>query len=181
MAHLPTSAAPNVTRSSYSITIPIFRSKRTEEGVLIAHGNHSSGYTLYIKDNYLFYEYNFVGTVFKIQSSMEVPVGYSTIRFEFIRELFIQGTGKLYIDGQLAGTLYMPRTLPFVISVEGMDIGRDQLTPVSPNYPVPEFPFRGHIEKVVIELDDDQEYSKFFKKEKREPIHININGTIIIL
>ncbi|MFF2450719.1 sulfatase-like hydrolase/transferase [Neobacillus sp. NPDC058068] len=181
MAHLPSSAAPKVTLSSYSITVPIFRSNRTEEGVLIAHGNHSSGYTFYIKDNYLLYEYNYVGTVYKIQSNVEVPVGYSTIRFEFIREIFSQGTGKLYIDGQQVGTLYMPRTLPFVISVEGMDIGRDQLTPVSPSYPVPEFPFSGHVEKVVIELHDDQEYSKFLKQEKREPIYININGTIIFL
>ncbi|MFJ5714061.1 sulfatase-like hydrolase/transferase [Neobacillus sp. NPDC093127] len=181
MAHLPSTAAPKVTLSSYSITVPIFRSNRKEEGVLIAHGNHSSGYTFYIKDNYLFYEYNYVGTVYKIQSNVEVPVGYSTIRFEFIRKIFSEGTGKLYIDGQQVGTLYMPRTLPFVISVEGMDIGRDQLTSVSPNYPVPEYPFSGHIERVIIELDDDQEYSKFLKKEKREPIYININGTIIFL
>ncbi|WP_312472098.1 arylsulfatase [Neobacillus sp.] len=180
MAHLPTSAAPNITLSSYSITIPIFRSNRTVEGVLMAHGSHSSGYTIYIKDNYLVYEYNFVGTVYKLQSSVEVPIGFSTIQFEFKREMFIQGTGKLYINGQQVGALYMPRTLPFVLSVEGLDIGRDQLTPVSPNYPVPEFSFSGHIEKVVLELDSQRDRN-YLKKEKREPIYININGTIIIL
>lgn len=119
--------------------------------------------------------------LYKIQSSVEVPVGHSTIRFEFKREMILQGTGKLYIDGQLVGTLYMPRTLPFVISVEGLDIGRDRLTAVSPNYPLPEFPFGGRIEKAVIELHDDYEYSKFFKKEKRDPIYINIDGSISYL
>jgi arylsulfatase len=178
MAHLPTSAAPKVTLSSYSITVPIFRLKRTAEGVLIAHGSHSSGYTLYIKDNYLFYEYNYVGTVYKIQSSVEVPIGYSTIRFEFNRELLIKGTGKLYINGQQVGTVYMPRTLPFVISVEGLDIGRDRLTYVSSNYPVPEFPFTGQIERAVIEIYDDQRYSKYLKKKNRDLIYININGTV---
>lgn len=181
MAHLPTSAAPNVTRSSYSITVPIFRANRTAEGVLIAHGNHSSGYTLYIKDNHLFYEYNYVGTFYKVQSSVEVPVGYSTIKFEFKREMLIQGTGILSINGQQVGTLYMPRTLPFVISVEGVDIGRDRLSSVSPNYPVPEFPFSGQIERVVIELHSDQEDSRVFKKKERDFISININGTMIYL
>jgi arylsulfatase len=174
MAHLPTSAAPKVTLSSYSMTIPIFRADRTEEGVLIAHGNHSSGYTLYIKDNYLFYEYNYVGTIYQIQSSVEVPVGYSTIRFDFKKEKFIQGTGILSINGQQVGTIFMPRTLPFVISVEGMDIGRDRLTSVSANYSVPEFPFSGQLEKVIIELHDNRPDSK-------NPIYININGRIIII
>lgn len=179
MAHLPSSTAPKVTFSSYSITVPTFRSSRTTEGVLIAHGSYSSGYTIYIKDNYLFYEYNYVGTVYKIQSSAQVPVGYSTIRFEFKKELLNQGTGILYINDQQVGTLYMPRTLPFLISAEGLDIGRDRLTAVSSNYPVPEFPFSGQIERVVIELHDDQEYSQFFKQNKRDSIHININGKII--
>jgi arylsulfatase len=71
----------------------------------------------------------------------------------------------------------MPRTLPFVISVEGMDIGRDRLTSVSANYPVPEFPFSGQIEKVIIELHDNRPDSMFFKN----PIYININGRIIII
>ena len=91
MAHLPSTAAPPLTMSSYSITIPIFRLSHEEEGVLIAHGNHSSGYTLYIKDHYLMYEYNSVGKVYKLRSSIEVPIGFSTICFEFTRKLFSGG------------------------------------------------------------------------------------------
>ncbi len=75
----------------------------------------------------------------------------------------------------------MPRTLPFVLSVEGLDIGRDRLTSVSTNYPVQEFPFSGQIEKAVIELYDDHEVSMFFKKKKRDSICINMNGTILYL
>jgi arylsulfatase len=174
MAHLPTSAAPKINLSSYSITIPIFRSSRSTEGVLLAHGNHSSGYTLYIKNNFLFYEYNYVGTVYKMKSSFKVPDGYSIIRFEFKREGITKGTGKLFIDGQWAGSLFMPRTLPFVLSVEGLDIGRDRLTPVSSNYPLPGFPFSGQIEKVVIKIHENP----FFK---RDSICININGKTVYL
>ncbi len=173
MAHLPSTAAPPLTMSSYSITIPIFRLSHEEEGVLIAHGNHSSGYTLYIKDHYLMYEYNFVGIVYKLRSSIEVPIGFSTIRFEFTRKLFSGGMGCLYMDHQLVGTVEMAKTLPFVISVEGLDIGRDRLTPVSPNYPVPEFPFTGQIKYAEIKLLKEERTTKSYA-----PIYINVNGRI---
>jgi arylsulfatase A-like enzyme len=174
MAHLPSSAAPKINLTSYSITVPIFRSNQTAEGVLIAHGNHSSGYTLYIKNNNLFYEYNYVGTIYKIKSSLEVPAGYSMIRFEFRRELFIQGTGKLFINGRQVGAIFMPRTLPFVLSVEGLDVGRDRLSPVSSNYAVKEFPFSGQIEKVVIEIYEELSF-------KKDSIRITVNGTTLYL
>ncbi|MED1202770.1 arylsulfatase [Heyndrickxia acidicola] len=176
MAHLPTTAAPSINHSSYSITISIFRSDPSEEGVLLAHGSHSSGYTFYIKDNYLIYEYNYAGTVYKIQSSIQMPIGFSIVRFDFKAEGFIRGTGKLSINEDEAGALYMDPTLPFMISSEGLDIGRDRLTAVSANYPVKEFPFSGHIFKAVIELYDAQVKRKILKKRKRDSIHIRING-----
>jgi arylsulfatase len=109
-----------------------------------------------------------------MKSSFKVPDGYSIIRFEFKREGITKGTGKLFIDGQWAGSLFMPRTLPFVLSVEGLDIGRDRLTPVSSNYPLPGFPFSGQIEKVVIKIHENP----FFK---RDSICININGKTVYL
>jgi arylsulfatase len=181
MAHLPSSAAPSLTLSSYSITIPIFRLTKGEEGVLIAHGNHSSGYTLYIKDSYLIYEYNYVGTVYKVQSLVEVPIGLSIIRFEFRRQMFTKGIGIMYINNQLVGAVDMARTLPFVISVEGLDIGRDRLTPVSRNYPIPEFPFTGQIKQVDIILLDENVPIKPWPHQDKEPIYINLNGKLMLL
>ncbi|KMY56308.1 arylsulfatase [Bacillus sp. FJAT-27231] len=180
MAHLPSGAAPRMTLTSYSITIPILRLNTTEEGVLIAYGSHSSGYTLYIKDNYLIYEYNYVGTVYKVRSSIEVPIGFSVIRFEFKRKKLIQGIGKLYINNELAGIVHLERTLPFVLSIEGLDIGRDRLTPVSPHYPVPEFPFTGQIKQVDIELLDAPVKSQSSHCGGKQPIYIQLNGSIIL-
>ncbi|MFE5320693.1 arylsulfatase [Paenibacillus sp. NPDC056579] len=172
MAHLPTTAAPYINRSSYSITIPIFRSHVSAKGILIAHGNRSSGYTLYIKNNSLFCEYNDAGTVYKTQSSAGVPLGYSTIQFIFKRRGILQGVGKLFINGQDVGTVDMPRTLPFVLSVEGLDVGRDRLTPVSPRYPTPEFPFNGLIEKAVVDICEPP----LSIMHQRDSIYISING-----
>lgn len=184
MAHLPAGAAPIMIRTSYSITIPIFRWNSSCEGVLIAYGDRSSGYTLYIKNNYLIYEYNYVGTVYKIQSATEVPNGYVNLKFKFKKIGFNQGAGMLYINDQQVGIGYIPKTLPFLLSHEGLDIGRDRLAPVSTNYPAPEFPFSGQIEKVIVELRENKTGSIMFsecKKAEKESIYINVNGTIIFL
>ncbi|UNL83280.1 arylsulfatase [Priestia koreensis] len=177
MAHLPTAAAPKITLASYSITIPIFRSTSADQGVLLAHGNFSSGYTIYIKDNYVFYEYDYVGTVYQLKSSKPVPVGASVVSFEFRRELLMKGRGKLYVNDEEVGTLFMPRTLPFTISVEGMDVGQDRLTPVSKHYPTPHFPFTGKIEKAVIKILE----APFSKTPPAQSIRVQVNETVFYL
>ncbi|WP_301169664.1 arylsulfatase [Brevibacillus nitrificans] len=156
MAHLSDSASPPVMNRSYTITVPIDRSSKTDEGVIVALGNHESGYTLYIKDNRLVYEYNAATAVYKIQSSVEVPTGKSTLRFEFQKTGPYAGTGILSINDKKVGEGSIAKTIPYKISFEGMDIGRDTLYPVSANYSdKDEFPFTGKIEKVVFDLKND--------------------------
>ncbi len=59
MTHLSEAASPFIINRNYSITVPIDRKSSADEGVLVALGSYESGYTLYIKNNKLFYEYNF--------------------------------------------------------------------------------------------------------------------------
>ncbi|RBP95844.1 arylsulfatase [Cytobacillus firmus] len=149
-------AAPPIYNRSYTITIPIDRPADEKNGVLIAHGNQYSGYTLYIQNSRLIYEYNFVGTLYKIESSMKVPVGVSTVQFEFLKTGLLQGKGTLLINGENAGEVEMPNTLPFLISIEGIDVGRDAYIPVSKNYAgKDDFAFSGKIQKVEFILQND--------------------------
>ncbi len=64
----------------------------------------------------------------------------------------IRGTGTLYIDDMEVGSGYV-ENVSFGISLEGTDIGRDSLTPVTPNYKHRgEFPFTGVIKEVVFDF-----------------------------
>ncbi|MEW9670012.1 arylsulfatase [Ammoniphilus sp. 3BR4] len=155
MSHLSDSASPPIMDRSYTISIPIERSKTSEQGVLIALGSHESGYTLYIKDNKLFYDYNAGTAIYRVESNVEVPRGKAVVRYEFKRTAPNKGVGTLYINDKKVGEASIDQTIPYKTSFEGLDIGRDTLYPVSPNYADrDEFTFTGSIERVVYDLQD---------------------------
>lgn len=157
MSRLTDSAAPLIMNRSYSITIPIERKSVKDDGVLVALGGFESGYTLYIKNNQLFYEYNMGTAVYRIQSNknVKVPIGKSTIRFEFENTGLNKGKGSLYINDQKVGEGQIEQTHQFKIAFEGLDIGKDTLYPVSENYKKNGiFEFKGLIEKVEYHLGE---------------------------
>lgn len=153
MSHLSESATPLVLNRSYEISIPITHAAG-DEGVLLALGNDKSGYTLYIKDNKLVYEYNTGVVRHKIVSENELPTGDLAVQFVFEKTGDHEGQGNLVINGQSTGKAVM-KTLPFKTSFEGLDIGKDLFYPVSPAYAeLGEFAYTGTIGKVVYEFEE---------------------------
>lgn len=157
MTYLTTAATPNTRDRSYAITASVERRNPGDDGVLIAYGGVTSGYVLYVKDNRLVHEYNAAGTVHKLVSEGDLPVGPAELRFEFEKTGPLQGLGRLYVDGKRVGEAPIPRTLGTMISFEGLDVGRDSYTPVTWSYEDRgEFPFAGTLRSVVVELGSDQ-------------------------
>lgn len=153
MSILPEGASPFIINRNYSITVPVKRVSQSDEGVLVALGNYESGYTLYIKNNKLIYEYNIGTKLYRAESNIEVPVGQSIIKFEFTPTGAHKGVGNLFIDEKNVGQVSIDQTHKFKVSFEGLDIGRDTHYPVSPAYKNERtFPFTGELEKVVYEL-----------------------------
>lgn len=154
--HLPNSTAPNIINRSFTITVPIERLNELSEGVLVAHGNSSSGYTFYIHNNQVVFEYNYAGEIYRIESQGQIPVGKSLLRFKFNKTAPNQGVGTIYSNDKKMGKGHIPKMIPNLFSREGLDVGKDGKVPVSPNYPDNNgFPFTGKIEKVIIELMND--------------------------
>lgn len=155
MQHLTAAAAPDTRDRSYTITATVARVDKAVDGVLLAFGGVASGYVLYIKDNHLIHEYNDVGTIYRLVSSEELPVGRATLQFEFRKTGSLKGLGVLKVNGVEVGQAELPHTLPTMISFEGLDVGRDGASPVGKGY-TGEFPFRGILEQVVVELKQDR-------------------------
>jgi len=162
-SHLANGVVAPIAGKKHSITIPIERAEAEDEGILLAHGNEDAGYVLYIRENRLIYEYNFVGTIFRLESETEVPVGASTVRFEFYPKEEVKtpadlypGKARLLIDGEeVAAKRIM--AIPFKVSHEGLTIGADKYGKVSTSYAdMGEFPFTGDFEKITIEIEDVQ-------------------------
>ena len=147
-------AAPKLNNRSYSITVPITRSEKNQDGVLVAMGGVPAGYTLYIKNNRLCYEYNLFGTTYNLKSNREVPTGDSTVRFEFVKTGPFAGTGRLYINDVLSGEVPMPQTVKGKLTSETLDVGLDRYSAVSKDYKN-EFPFKGKLKYVHFDLKND--------------------------
>ncbi|MEW6185575.1 MAG: arylsulfatase [Thermodesulfobacteriota bacterium] len=153
---IPGGIAPQTRNRSYAITALTDIPETGAEGALLAHGGRFGGFCLYVQNNRLVFDYNYLGISHSlITSSKEIPKGPATLRFEFKKTGEHQGQGTLLINGEKVGEGAIERTAPVRHSLsEGMEIGRDSLTPVSETYQCP-FVFTGTLKKVLIDLDGE--------------------------
>ncbi len=77
------------------------------------------------------------------------------IQYEFVPDSKTPGAGgqaTLRINGKTVAEAKIPKTQPFMFSAdEGVDVGRDAETNVSPDYPQGNNAFTGRIIKVTVE------------------------------
>ncbi len=151
--------APPIYKRSHRITADIELPDVKTQGVITATGGSSGGYTLYVKDGRLVYEYNFFNRKrYKITSDQPLPAGKQQVAFEYIQQdgsdLTTGGIGKLFINGKPVGEGKIERVVPARFSVtETMDIGMDLGATVSEDYhALAPFAFTGQIHKVTFEL-----------------------------
>ena len=127
-----------------------------EEGVIVAVGGMTGGFTMFIKDQRLYYDYNFLDGVHYVLSSAPLPRGSTDLRFSFTRTGPFAGTGELYVNGEQVDEVDMPQMHISTYSLaETFDIGRDTGTQVSDSYSDP-FEFSGTLDRVVINLLDEE-------------------------
>jgi arylsulfatase len=149
---------------SYTIEAHVEMPKEGAEGVLIAHGDATSGYSLYVKDGYLVHDLNIGGGHEIVTSDRKVPSGASKLGVRVERLVRDQPPAKgsrtgvseytLLIDGEPAGSAQTKLAFHTLISWSGLDIGRDRGSPVS-HYVAP-FEFTGKLLRVTVVMHDDQ-------------------------
>jgi len=153
MGHLPTDVAPDVRARTYRIEADVSL-RGGEEGVLLAHGDATSGYSLYLKDGRLHHTLNIGGQKTTVSSTEPVPAGATRLGVAARQSAEGPRTFTLLIDGRLAGEVTATTGFVTFVSWSGLDIGLDRSSPVA-DYPAP-FAFTGVLKKVTVTLDDDQ-------------------------
>ncbi|MEL7157364.1 MAG: arylsulfatase, partial [Actinomycetota bacterium] len=166
MGHLPSDVAPDLRSRSYRITAEVEIPADGAEGVLIAHGDATCGYSLFVRDGHLVHDLNIGGTHQLVTSDQPIPTGRAcTLGFTMTRSPgegpFPTGTGTLLIDGEPAGTMTTDQIFWLMISWSGLDVGFDRGTTVA-DYDgtgrhLGPFAFTGTLHKVAVDLDVDQE------------------------
>src|ERR1019366_4991374 len=75
MGHLPTDVAPDVRSRSYTIEAEVSVPEGGAEGVLVAHGDATSGYSLFVQEGRLVHDLNIGGMHQILRSDRPVPAG----------------------------------------------------------------------------------------------------------
>jgi arylsulfatase len=125
-----------------------------EEGVIVAVGGMTGGFTMFIENGRLYYDYNFLDGVYYTLESPKLPTGETEMAFKFTRTGPFAGTGELFVNGDKVDEVEMPQMHISTYSLaETFDVGRDTGTQVSRRYDDP-FIFSGELDRVVIELTE---------------------------
>jgi len=166
MGHLPTEVAPDVRSRSYRIDAHVISGELTE-GVLIAHGDAASGYSLYMQGGHLVHDMNIGGEHVIARSAARVPPGehHLSVRVRRLSDGSQQCGSSglslteftLEVDELPSGSITTQLGFVNLISWIGLDIGCDRGSPVS-HYDSP-FEFTGELIKVTVTMDDDQHLS----------------------
>ncbi|MHC5210272.1 MAG: sulfatase-like hydrolase/transferase [Planctomycetota bacterium] len=126
-----------------------------EQGVIVAVGGMTGGFSMYIKDGQLHFDYNFLDGVHYHLTSEALPKGETHLKFNFIKTKEFGGTGELYVDGIKVDSVHMPMMHIATYSLaETFDVGMDLGTQVDPAYAGSTFEFSGELDRVVVTLTD---------------------------
>jgi len=162
---LPLRYAPGLYGHAYSINAEVEIPTDGAEGVIVADGGILGGFSLFVKDNHLYYEVNVANDHSEqIVSKTPIHAGVQHIRLNvtptqeaaqntsgttssYSRRL-VPGNAKLLVNGVSVGEAQLSS---IYAGGETLDVGSDLGSPVSPEYKSPNR-FTGKINTVTFEL-----------------------------
>ncbi len=164
-ADVPEEGGVRITGRSYKIAAGVEIDSSDAQGVIYAHGGVAGGHSLYVKDGRLRYAFNWVGThIQDVVADRGITPGEHVYAAEFTMTGknedpampgFV-GTLSLYIDDNEVGSAEIV-TQPgvFCLVGDGICVGRDSASPVTPDYKAP-FRFTGGaIDKVIVDVSGE--------------------------
>jgi len=159
MTGISENAFINIKGRNYSITSEVVLDDGNTNGVIISQAGRFGGWVLYMKDGKVKHDYNFFGVDHtNIAADHALAAGKHEIKYEFIVDGPKPGSGgkgMLYVDGQKVAEGKIPKMQPFIYSAdEGVDVGVDNETNVSNDYPERENKFTGKIKKVTVAIGE---------------------------
>jgi arylsulfatase A-like enzyme len=148
----PNSLAPRLANKSFVISAFV-KHQQGCEGTLMAAGDNMGGYALFIKNNRLVFDLNYLAEKhFHQESEVTLPDGDLTLGFEFITTRPNQGVGRLLINGTPSGNVTI-KGYP-LFSGGKFAVGRYALSPITREMDAQNhFAYTGAIERVEIDME----------------------------
>jgi len=171
MGRLTESSILNLHNKSYAITADLVIPKEGAEGVIIAMGGLTGGWSLYAKEGRLKHCYNFLGlNEYVAEGRTKLPEGRHQVRMEFAYKGGGPAKGgkvSLFVDGKPDGEGHVDQTEPGLFSAdETCDVGTENGAPVTKDYSRREF--TGTVNWVELAVGDDaKDADHYLKPEER--------------
>ena len=154
-AYIPSDGCPDLKNVSYEITAELTRADG-DDGTLLACGDVASGFSLFIQDGRLVWDYNMAWDHYVAETPEALPTGPITVTAAFERTGSYAGTGRLMVNGEEAASVDMPVTHNTHIHAVGISVGFTRAPSPSPRT-AGQFPFTGTLSRLVIDVADDRE------------------------
>lgn len=164
-ASVPEQSAVSIPGRSYTIAAGV-QAGPDAEGVVFAHGGVAGGHSLYVQDHRVVYAFNWLGTSLQvITADRDLDPGEHVITAEFTATgrnadpamPGARGTLALYVDGDVVGRDEIVTQPGLFCAVgDGLCVGRDDASPVTPAYTAPYRFTGGTIDKVVVDVSGDR-------------------------
>ena len=169
MTGIPSSAAPNLLNTSYTITADIDVPPGGADGNIVSEGGRFGGYGLYLVKGKPAFTWNLLDLK-RVKWEGDAPldpgkhkivydfkydgIGFASLAFNNLSGIGRGGTGTFSVDGKVVSTQTLERTIPLILPWdETFDIGSKTGTPVDDkDYQVP-FVFNGKIDKLTIAIE----------------------------
>ena len=145
---------------SFQVTAQVVVPQGGARGTIVAIGGGYGGWGLLMVNGAARFLYNLFGiNVFVTDATRPLAAGEHQVRAEFAYAgggLAKGGAVSLYYDGEKVGDGKVAVTEPMAFSAtEGLDIGRELGTPVTPKQKAEDTVFTGEIKWVELEIGDD--------------------------
>jgi hypothetical protein len=167
---VPNDAAPATLQRPFTIDARFDVPETGAEGVIIAQGGRFGGWTIFVQDSAVHYEYNYLGlerfrgsvgalTAGSHHLVIDVALAEPFDIAPALTALGLQGRGgtvTMRLDGLDPTVIAVTKMIPFNYSLtgEGLCCGFDSETGVSVDYDAP-FTYTGTIDRVIIALDGE--------------------------
>jgi arylsulfatase A-like enzyme len=161
---VPFAATPKTYNRPWSITAEVVIPEGGAEGVLLAQGGGTSGFTFFVKDHKLYFLYNWLGRdKFWLKSNQTIPEGGVVLRYEFeptgspdpAQGKGVPARGQLYINQKLVASVDMPHSMLIMWGTEGLSCGYDAGDLVAREEYSDEFRFTGTIKRVTVDMSGE--------------------------
>ena len=153
MTRLDRLSAPDIFSYNSELIADVTLMDSGASGVILAAGDSSCGYELYMQDGYLKFGYVYTrNSVYTGVSGAPVAAGQRKLGLRIRKTADSAGTAALTVDNEVVGEINLPKMWPIYAANAGIRCGENRHAPITRAYEPP-FEFDQRLTRVVFDVD----------------------------